>query len=129
MVILNEPTIEELARVPPIDSTQQKDPFDRIIYERFFFVGSGWYVAEWSPGRRLFFGYVISNNEKKSATWDYFSLDELSEMQVPGICVARDAIWKPTAVENIERIVEAYREQGSSVPGDKHKGGEYKKPS
>jgi hypothetical protein len=66
-----------------------KDP---IIIAKFFNpAGAGtWYVTEYDPVRRIFFGYVsifCDHNDE----WGSFSLDELSEYKGPlGIGIERD---------------------------------------
>ena len=70
----------------------------------FFIGGSDWYIAEYDPQERLFFGYCILNNDFVNAEWGYSSYDELRSINVRGIEIDRDLQWEPTRVGEIEKI-------------------------
>ena len=65
----NEPTLEELAQIPPLYSTDKIPAQDKIIYEHFFIFSSDWYIAEYDPRSRIFFGYVILQDDFQNAEW------------------------------------------------------------
>ena len=80
---------------------------NKIIYLHFFIGGCDWYVAEYSPNDRLFFGYAILNNDLLNSEWGYVHYDELREINVRGIEVDRDLYWKVRPAKEIEKIVQA----------------------
>ena len=73
----NEPTPEELEQLPGLYATETTPLEDKLIHMHFFFGACDWYMAEYSPTDRLFFGYAILNNDLVNAEWGYVSLDEL----------------------------------------------------
>ena len=105
----NEPSEERLRQLPPLYATEKTDWRDTIIHEHFFLGGCDWYIAEYGPADRLFFGYAILNNDLDNAEWGYVSFNELRSVNVRGIEVDRDLHWRPRPASEIERIVEAYR--------------------
>lgn len=110
----NEPTPEELGRLPKLYSTENAPWREKIIYEHFFIFGSDWYAAEYGHEEQLFFGYAILNDDLDNAEWGYFSLREMRPIQVHGIEIDRDLHWKPRRASKVERIVEAHRKQRRS---------------
>ena len=81
------PTTEELANIPALYSTEEI-PFDeKMIYAHFAYFNNGkvtyWFVAEYAPEERLFFGFVLLNSWFDCAEWGYISFDEL--LIIPGI--------------------------------------------
>lgn len=105
----NQPTHEELNELPRLYSTEDKSIKDKLIYIHFFIGGSDWYIAEYDPKDRIFFGYAILNNDLQNAEWGYMSLDELAGINVRGIEVDRDMHWKPTRFWDIEGVQKGYR--------------------
>ncbi len=96
----NRPSDAELARLPGLYETENTPLEDKMIYQHYFLGGSDWYMAEYDPNDRLFFGYAILNADYQNAEWGYTNLDELVDINVHGIEVDRDLHWKP------ERFVE-----------------------
>lgn len=80
-----------------------------MIHQRYFIGGNDWYVAEYDPNDRLFFGYAVLNNDFQNAEWGYTSLDELANINVWGIEVDRDIHWKPRRFVEIGDIPRMYR--------------------
>lgn len=106
----NQPTDEQLSRLPPLYATQDTPWEKTVIHEHFFLGGSDWYAAEYDPGDRLFFGYAILNADLQNAEWGYFSLDELTEIKFRGLEVDRDLHWKVRPASDIENIIRGMRE-------------------
>ena len=75
---------------------------DKLIHQHYFLGGCDWYMAQYSPDDRLFFGYAILNNDYQNAEWGYTSLDELADINLHGIEVDRDLHWQPTRLGGIE---------------------------
>ena len=99
----NEPSDDELYRMPRLYETEGTPLEDKIIHQHYFIGSSDWYMAEYDPADRQFFGYVILNNDHEMAEWGYSSLDELVDLNVCGIEVDRDLHWKPTRFEDINK--------------------------
>ena len=91
----NKPTVEELNRLPRLYETEHIAPEDKIIHQHYFLGGCDWYMAEYDPSERLFFGHATLNNDHQNAEWGYTSLDELADINVRGIEVDRDLYWRP----------------------------------
>lgn len=71
----NEPSAQQLARLPRLYEIDNIPLKDKMIHMHFFVGGSDWYAAEYGPSDRRFFGYVILNDDRHDAEWGYFSLD------------------------------------------------------
>jgi hypothetical protein len=78
----NEPTPEELARLPPFYTNDDVPLAEQLIQMHFFIGGCDWYVVEYDPVECMFFGYAILNGDFECAEWGYVSFDELREIQV-----------------------------------------------
>ncbi len=102
-VMWNRPTPEQLARLPRLYETENTPPEDKMIHQHYFIGGSDWYMAEYGPNDRLFFGYAILNADHQNAEWGYTSLDELADINVRGIEVDRDLHWTPKMFGEIEK--------------------------
>ncbi len=104
----NEPSDEELARLPAFYSTESVPIADKLIPMHFFLGGCDWYMAEYSPQERVFFCYAILNDDFQNAEWGYASFDELRDLKTTqGFEVDRDLNWKTRKASEIERIVQA----------------------
>ena len=101
----NIPTDKQLAALPALYSTEETPLKDKVIHQHYFLAATDWYVAEWSPAERLFFGFCILNGDTENAEWGYISLDELLDLKTPrGIEVERDLHWQPTPAGQVEKI-------------------------
>ena len=108
----NEPTREELNKLPSLDATGNLSWEDTVIYEHFFLGACDWYMAGYSPEQRIFFGYAILNDDLDNSEWGYIGFDELREVMVRGVEVCRDLRWRARTASEVERIVHAYRQRG-----------------
>lgn len=99
----NKPTAKQLEKLPKLYSTENIKAENKVIRMHFFIGGSDWYVAEYDPATRQFFGYAVLNNDWQMAEWGYISLDELMSIRKEGIEVDRDLHWKPIKFKNIKR--------------------------
>lgn len=108
----NEPTEGELEKLPRRYETEKVSLEEKIIHMHFFIGGCDWYVAEYEPSERLFFGYAIINNDLRNSEWGYISYDEMRNINVRGIEIDRDLHWKPQRALEIDRIKEAYSRYG-----------------
>jgi hypothetical protein len=103
----NKPSEKELAALPRLYSTV-KIPFDKKIIHMHFFIGRcDWYIAEYSPKKRIFFGFANLGDDQM-AEWGYISLDELEEINIGGLEIDRDLWWKPIRFAEITRRVHSY---------------------
>ena len=99
----NEPTKEQLTKLPALYETENVPLAEKIIGMHFFINGSDWYVAEYGDG--LFFGYVILNGDLEMAEWGYFSLEELKQLKSQmGIEVDCDLHWQPKKAGQIPGV-------------------------
>ena len=105
----NKPTDEELAKIPPLYSSENIPIREKMIHMHFFIGGSDWYAAEYDPEDRNFFGFVILNDDYEMAEWGYFNLDELCDIKVSFLEIDRDLHFPPTKAENIANIKKAQR--------------------
>jgi len=116
----NEPTSDELHRIPRLYATRKVKAADTVIHTHFFLGGSDWYVAEYDPHQRLFYGYTILNNDLQNAEWGYISYDELRAIRIRNAFeVDHDLHWEPQKASEIEPICAASRRpvQSSSHHG------------
>ena len=91
MLMWNEPTDQDLKKMPRLYATENTPAEDTMIYEHFFLGGCDWYVAEYDPDERVFFGYAILNDDLDNAQWGSISVDRLRQVRTrQGIEVDRD---------------------------------------
>jgi len=103
----NEPTKEQLAKIPRLYETERVPLKEKLIWLHFFIGGCDWYVAEYDEEENLFWGYAILNNDHDCAEWGYISFQELK-----GIIVAwwleidceLEEYWKVRKASDIKRI-------------------------
>ncbi len=100
----NEPSATELDKLPRPYATEHVPLEEKVVHMHFFLGESDWYVVEYSPTGRMFFGYAILNDDHDNAEWGYIALDELRGVNVHGVQVDRDLHWTPRKVREIERI-------------------------
>jgi len=103
----NKPTKKQLAMLPVMYSTENIDVKEKIIVMHFFLGGSDWYVTEYSQEKKIFFGFVILNDDMLNAEWGYFSLPELAEIKFQGMEIDRDLYWRPCPAADVEKISKA----------------------
>ena len=103
----NEPTLEDLAKLPRLYSTEHTPASEMLIHEHFFLGGCDWYAAEYSPEERIFFGFAILNDDLQNAEWGYVSFDEMRSINVRGIEVDHDLHWQRRKASQVERICDA----------------------
>lgn len=78
-------------------------PLDETVIHMHLSLGrSHWYVSEYSPEKRIFFGYAMLNGDTWNAEWGYTSLDELLDQNVQGLKIERDFSWEPKPFGQIE---------------------------
>lgn len=104
----NEPTEERLMQLPRLYTTEETTWQNKIIHEHFFIFDCDWYMAEYSPQERNFFGYAILNGDLNNSEWGYINFDEMRDIRVNGIEVDRDLHWRVRQAGEVEKIVEAH---------------------
>ncbi len=101
----NEPSREELEKLPRLYESEETPLSDKLIHMHFFLAGCDWYVAEYDPQEGILFGYAILNADYENAEWGHISFHELRELRTSqGFEVDRDLHWRPRKVAEIERI-------------------------
>lgn len=91
----------EIAAILPALYRTQEDP-DATVHMKFFTPDGAWswYVVEYDPEERMFFGLVDGFEEELG----YFSLDELLEVRGPlGLPVERDLHFDPKPLSQCHR--------------------------
>ena len=78
----NEPTVEQLSKIPKLYQTENVPPKDKPIHLHLFIGGCDWFISEYD-GEDLFFGYAILNNATEMGEWGYISLAELKSIKIP----------------------------------------------
>jgi len=105
IILWSKPTKGELDKIPPLYLTEDVPFEDKVIYGHFFLGGSDWYIVEYGPEERLFFGYAILNEDYQNAEWGYISYDELLDLKVgPGFEVEWDKYWEPKKTREVGKI-------------------------
>ena len=110
----NEPTEEELNKLPKLYETEPVPVQDKIVHMHFFVGGCDWYAVEYDPARRIFFGFAILHGDPQNAEWGYVGLDELKAFKLGPFEVDRDLYWSPCKACEVEKIATAcgWREEG-----------------
>ena len=100
----NEPSEEQLAKIPKLYETDFIEFQDKLIYAHFFIGGCDWFVAEFD-GEDLFFGYAILSNDLQNAEWGYFAFSELKSIKINGWHeIDHDLHWQVKQASAIEKI-------------------------
>ncbi len=100
----NEPTKEQLAKIPRLYETEDVSLREKQIYLHFFIGGCDWYAVEYD-GEDLLWGYAILNGDLDMAEWGYFSLDELTRIKIPpGFEVDCEKFWQVKKAIEIQKI-------------------------
>ena len=103
--MFNEPSKEELGRLPTLYSTEHIPFKDKVIHMHFFLLNSDWYIAEYCPKDKIMFGYAILNDDYFNSEWGYIDYKELRDLNVKGFEVERDMDWYPKKAGLIKRII------------------------
>lgn len=116
MIMWNEPCQERLDRIPRLYETEGIPLKDKLVQMHFFLGGCDWFVVEYSPEERLFFGFAILNHDLANAEWGYFSLDELRALRVgPGFEVdcEIEEFWsvRPACEVDYIRLAQGWRRE------------------
>ena len=113
----NPPSNAELQKLPPLGHYSETSLPDIKIHQHYFIGGADWWVSEFDPKDRLFYGYV-SLNDPINAEWGYSSLDEMLALQISPIGteahfeIDRDLYWQPRPIPQVDGIVDCYKAQG-----------------
>lgn len=106
----NEPSREQLEKIPRLYETENTPLRDKLIYLHFFIFGSDWFIAEYD-GNGTFFGFVILNNDYLNAEWGLISFQELRDLNVNGFEIDCEINWKTVTAAEIYKIKECCRFQ------------------
>ncbi len=100
----NEPSLDELKKLPKLYETEDQPLSAKIVHEHFFLAGCDWWICEFD-GEDLFFGYAVLNGDEQNGEWGYVSFRELKELRLPhGFEVDRDLHWQPKTAGDIPQI-------------------------
>ena len=100
----NQPTKEQLAKIPGLYETEGIPLEDKLIHLHFFIGGCDWYIAEYD-NEDLFWGYAILNGDLEMAEWGYISFEELKRIKIPpGFEIDYETCWQIKKAIQIEKI-------------------------
>ena len=102
----NEPTNDQLARIPELYETEETPLKEKMIHMHFFIGGSDWFIAEYDR-EDIFFGFAILNNDYQNAEWGYVSFKELKSINISGVEIDCDRYWNVRKASEVEKIFEA----------------------
>ena len=100
----NKPTENQLNRIPALYATESVKMEDKIIHMHFFIGGCDWYIAEYDPAERLFWGFAILNGDLEMAEWGYISYDELLSIKAGFVEIDREVNWNPKVFSTIDQV-------------------------
>lgn len=105
----NEPTEEELNKVPKLYDTENIPLPERDVYFHFFCGNSDWWILEYDPKNRLFFGIA----KIFECELGYISFDEMRDVRVFGAMeVDRDLHFGIKKIKEIEELKEWLKTYG-----------------
>ena len=101
----NEPTKEQLAKIPRLYETEGVPLREKKIYLHFFIGACDWYAAEYDEEENLFWGYAILNGDLEMAEWGYIGFEELKRIKIPpGFEIDCETCWQVKKAIQIEKI-------------------------
>lgn len=91
-------TNELATKIPKLYETERVPLPEKVAHVKLFHPASSWtwYVMEYD-GQDTCFGLVAGQETE----FGYFSLQELSELQVCGLPIERDMCFRPTQVQDL----------------------------
>jgi hypothetical protein len=105
----NEPTEEELSKVPSLYATENIPLKERDVYFHFFCGNSDWWILEYDPKDRLFFGIAHIFEYELG----YISFDEMKDVKAFGVIeVERDLNFETKNIKDIEELKEWIKQYG-----------------
>ena len=88
----NEPTAKQLEKIPGHYETEDVTTDEKIIHMHFFIGGCDWYITEYDPVDKLFFGFANLNDDQ-NAEWGYISFAELKSIRIHGLEIDCETDW------------------------------------
>lgn len=104
------------AQLPPLYSTEHLAEDARLIYAHYFcpFSSWDWYVLEYDPEDRMFFGLV----DGLDCELGYFTLAEFEEVNKRALpLIERDLHWTPIKLSEKRASIEEQRNPRRAVAG------------
>lgn len=91
-------TNELIAKLPRLNETDEVPVPNKVAQVKLFHPASTWtwYIMEYD-GQDTCFGLVIGQETE----FGYFSLQELSQLQVFGLPIERDLYFRPTQIQDL----------------------------
>lgn len=83
--MINEPTAEQLAKIPAIGSTEGIEFPEKLIHLEFRLFNMFWLICEYDPIEQMFFGYANLGDDL-CAEWGYIPFRELKSLGTGGFC-------------------------------------------
>jgi len=112
--MINRPNESELLKLAQNKIHKNTPLEERVMHMHFFLDGHDWYLSEYDPLSRTFFGYVVPQDQYHKAGWSRFSIDDLYQMRGhKNRRVTRNTDWIPRRAMEIDRIRDAHAWQNS----------------
>lgn len=106
-----ESTPEDLKALQALYLTEEAPWLQKKIRMNFCVGRNDWYVTEYGPGDRIFFGCAIVNDDYQNVEWSYIGLDELMNVRtINGMEVDSDSYWIPGKAGEIDKMRRTNRE-------------------
>lgn len=101
--MINLPTEDELNRIPGLYKTEKIPLKEKDVYLHFFCGNSDWWVLEYDPKDKLFFGIAKIFEYELG----YFSLEEMKEVKAFGVIeIEKDLNFEINKTKDIEELKE-----------------------
>ena len=112
--MINRPEESELLKLAQIEVDKNTPLEERVMHMHFFLDGHDWYLSEYNPFSRTFFGYYVPHDQYHKACWGHFNIDDLYYMRdYKNRRVTRNTDWMPRRAMEIDRIRDAHTWQKS----------------
>jgi hypothetical protein len=104
----NEPTKEQLDKIPRLYQTENIPLRQKLIHLHFFIGGCDWYIVEYN-GEDIFWGFAILGGDYFNAEWGYIPFSELKAISFDGIEVDHDLHWQVRPAIEVDKIRRCHR--------------------
>ena len=95
----NEPTIEELSKLPSIAEIRRQNAGDRLIYMHFTGYHKDWYIAGFDPESQMLYGCVATRRPRGELAWGSRELSYFFNYREPtgqgAVELTRNMSWGP----------------------------------
>ena len=91
-------SITELVEdLPDSANADYDESRNNLVALHYFYAGSDWWIKDWNPKYKEFFGYVCLNDDTEMAEYGYINVEEL----VNNGKVELDFYWTPKTFKEV----------------------------